>query len=505
MTCRQFLQAPFQQVTVGVMHRGFAASFLVLILAQPAGGQSGNEGSIAGRVTDPSGAVVPGVVLRATHRGTSATAVTSSNEQGLFRFAVLPVGTYELAAERAGFARLVHREVVLTVGGQLNLSLELQLAGLAETVVVSGETPLLETARSQASSTVDSRSIAHLPVNGRNFISFVLLTPGVTTDIRGGLSFAGQRAMNSLLVDGVDQNSSFFQQPVGGEGFATGGDSRYQVSQDAVQEFQVNSSSYSAQFGRASGGVINVVTKSGSNEFHGSAYWFYRDRSMNANSAVNKLNSAPRDPYHFNQFGGTIGGPLARNRLFFFFNYEGVRSQKANSVILNLPAGFRLSVNPTVAGFQQRALDYLAPLAASWVRPVAQDVSLTKLDWQLAPAHLLTANWSRRRLTSTLSEGAQVSFENGSASFAEVDVLSSSLTSTLSGGVVHVARFAYLRNTSFFSAGEPLPHGGHLRKRAARSPHRKIVRHAAEKPPPSSSVVRHIRLLPCRAQLESWG
>jgi hypothetical protein len=219
----------------------------------------------------------------------------------------------------------------------------------------------------------------------------------------------------------------------------------------------VNSNSYSAEFGRASGGVINVVTKSGSNELHGSAYWFYRDRFLNANSTINKLNALPRSPYHFNQVGGTLGGPLARSRLFFFFNYEGVRSQRANPVVFNLPAAFRLSASPVVAAFQQRALDYLGPRAASWTRPVKQDASLAKLDWLRAPAHLLTASWSRRRLTSSLAEGAQVSFENGSANFAEVDLLSVSLTSTLSGRVVHVARFAWLRNTAFFQPASDNP------------------------------------------------
>jgi hypothetical protein len=439
------------------MHGCFAASILVLVLALPAAAQSGNQGSLEGTVSDPSGALVPRAAVQAKQVSTSATFHTTTNQAGLFRFPVLPVGTYELTVQVPGFATLIRKDVVVTISARLILPLALALSGQSETMVVSGRTAVVETTRAQVSATVDNRAISNLPVNGREFISFALLTPGVTTDVRGGLSFAGQRAMNSLLVDGVDQNTSFFQQPVGGEGFSGGGDSRYLVSQDAVQEFQVNSNSYSAEFGRASGGVINVVTKSGSNEFHGSGYWFYRDRFLNANSTVNKLNGLPRSPYHFNQFGGTFGGPLARNRLFFFFNYEGVRSQRANSVVLNLPAGFALSTNPVVAGFQQRALDYLAPRAASWTRPVKQDVSLAKLDWQLASAHLFTASWSRRRLTSTLAEAAQVSFENGSANFAEVDLLSGSLTSTLSGGVVHVARFAWLRNTAFFQPASDNP------------------------------------------------
>ena len=211
------------------------------------------------------------------------------------------------------------------------------VSGVAETVNVSGGTPIIETSRSQVSSTITETSVQNLPVNGRNFIDFALLTPGVTRDVRtGDISFAGQRGtLNSLVVDGADNNNTFFGQTVGRTG---SGRAPYQFSQDAVKEFQVNSNSFSAEFGRAGGAVINVVTKSGTNDLHGSVFEFYRDQALNANNAINELNNRPKSPYHYNQFGGTLGGPIRPNRDFFFFNYDGQRNTQPNVVFLNLPA-----------------------------------------------------------------------------------------------------------------------------------------------------------------------
>src|SRR5262249_42900565 len=157
----------------------------------------------------------------------------------------------------------------------------------------TAEAPIVETTRTQVSASVNERAVANLPANGRNFIDFVLLTPGVTLDrTRGGdISFAGQRGtLNSLQIDGADNNNTFFGQTLGRTG---SGRAPYQFSQDAVQEFQVNSNGYSAEFGRAGGAVINVVTRSGGNQFHGTAFEFYRDKALNANTTFN--NAAGRD------------------------------------------------------------------------------------------------------------------------------------------------------------------------------------------------------------------
>src|SRR5205823_5855559 len=165
-------------------------------------------------------------------------------------------------------------------------------------------------------------------------INFRSLTPGVTLDVRGGdISFAGQRGtLNSLIVDGSDNNNTFFGQSIGRTG---SGRAPYQFSQDAVQEFQVNANAYSAEYGRAGGAVINVVTKSGTNDFHGTAFEFFRDKGLNANDYINVLNNRVKGPYHFNQFGASLGGPVMPDRLFFFANYDGQRNTQPNAVILN--------------------------------------------------------------------------------------------------------------------------------------------------------------------------
>ena len=197
------------------------------------------------------------------------------------------MGSYEVTVALRASPPPSDPRQALTIGQTLVLELSLPLACAQEELTVTDEASLIETSRTQQASTVGERAVANLPVNGRNFIDFTLTTPGVTRDVRtGDISFAGQRGtLNSLVIDGADNNNTFFGQTLGRTG---SGRAPYQFSQDAVQEFQVNRNAYSAEYGRAGGAVINVVTKSGTNDFHGSAFEFYRDKSLNANSWVNK-------------------------------------------------------------------------------------------------------------------------------------------------------------------------------------------------------------------------
>src|SRR3954470_14314209 len=362
-------------------------------------------GSIEGTVVDTSGAVIPGVTVSVTHEATGVARDVVSDAQGLFRAALLPVGTYTVKATLPGFQAFEARDLTLTIGQTVTVRIELRLGNVSESVTVSvpisASTPSVETTRSQMSATISEVAIANLPVNGRNFIDFALLTPGVTRDVRtGDISFAGQRGtLNSLVVDGADNNNTFFGQTLGRTG---SGRAPYQFSQDAVQEFQVNSSAYSAEYGRAGGAVINVVTKSGTNELHGSAFEFYRDKALNANNAINELNSRPKSPYHYNQFGGTVGGPLRRNKDFYFGNYDGQRNTQPNIVFLNLP-----TTTPTDPA-TQAGIARLQPLASSWERTLDQDVFLAKTDHELNAANRLTLRYNHQNFTG---EG----FENGGA------------------------------------------------------------------------------------------
>lgn len=419
--------------------------------------QSANHGSIEGLVSDPSAAAIPGTILRAADQQRSVTFNTTSNADGLFRFPVLPVGTYELSAEHSGFAKWVERNIEVTVGSQINRDISLQLAGTSASILVNDPAPAVETTRSQVSFTVNDRSVSDLPANGRNYLDFVLLTPGVTRGSRGfDLSFAGQRKMNLLRVDGADNDNTYFTEALGS---GASGQAPYQFSMSTVQEFQVNTNSYSAEFGRAGAGLINVVTKSGTNEFHGLGFWYYRDRSLNANDLVNRLNGLPKSPYHFNQFGGTLGGPLVRNRLFFFTAYDGQRSTLQNPVNLNLPAGFSLSPDPSVAAFQKRAIDYLAPRASSWLRTFHQNVYFSKLDWHINSANLLTGRWNRQDFTGRNLEqgGPQNSLEHTGNSLSSTDTLTLSLTSSISPSVANSMLFAYVRSREPGFSNSPNP------------------------------------------------
>ncbi|MDP2322303.1 MAG: carboxypeptidase regulatory-like domain-containing protein [Acidobacteriota bacterium] len=397
-------------------------------------------GTIAGLVVDPSGAVLPGVTVTLRQPAAAVERASVTDQRGAFSSPLLPVGDYELTAGLAGFEarRLVIR---LTVGQTAHVRIELVLAGVGQSVSVFADTPILERSRSQVTSTVDEAAVRNLPVNGRNFLDFALLTPGVTRDARqGDLSFAGQRGtLNSLVVDGVDNNNTFAGQALGRTG---SGRAPYQFSQDAVQEFQVNSDSHSAEYGRAGGGLINVVTKSGTNERRGSLFEFYRDVAMNATSVINELNGQPKSPYHYHQFGGTLGGPLRRNRDFYFVNYDGQRNRQSNLVFLNIPPD--TPTDPaTSAGIAR-----LQPLAYSWDRSLNQDVFLIKTDHQLNAAQRLTFRYNHQDFTGGNYEtgGPQTAFEHTGASLVNTRTLSGAWTTVMGPRAYNELKIHYARD-----------------------------------------------------------
>jgi outer membrane receptor protein involved in Fe transport len=411
--------------SVGFWRALACAIGVCLTIFAPAGARAQSAtGSIEGTIVDQTGALMPGVTVTATQSATGTTRTVVTDENGVFRIPLLAVGVYDVSAELAGFTSRKLPEITVTVGQTVTLRVQMAVSGVAETVNVSGGTPVIETSRTQVSSTITEASVQNLPVNGRNFIDFALLTPGVTRDVRtGDISFAGQRGtFNSLVVDGADNNNTFFGQTLGRTG---SGRAPYQFSQDAVKEFQVNSNSFSAEYGRAGGAVINVVTKSGTNELRASIFEFYRDKALNANNAINVLNNRPKSPYHYNQFGGTLGGPIRRNRDFFFFNYDGQRNTQPNIVFLNLPANFLPS--PAAAAGVARLL----PLADSWNRKLDQDVALIKTDHALNDRQRLTLRYNHQNFTGRGFEagGNQNAFEHSGDSLVRTRSFNASLTS----------------------------------------------------------------------------
>ena len=426
--------------------------YCLLVGAASAAYAQSATGEIQGTIVDQSGAVLPGVSITVTNTATGVTRETVTDAGGLFAVPGLPVGPYEVTAMLQGFATRRQTDARVQVGQTLTLRLELGVAALAETITIAGTTPVIEPTRSQVSSVVSAAAVANLPTNGRNFIDFVLLTPGVTRDVRSGdISFAGQRGtLNSLVVDGADNNNTFFGQALGRTGT---GRAPYQFSQEAVQEFQVNTNAYSAEYGRAGGAVINVVTKSGTNQYTGSVFEFYRDKALNANNAINERFNRPKSPYHYNQFGGVIGGPIVKEKHFFFFNYDGQRNTQPNIVFLNLPASV-----PTDAD-TQAALNTLRPLAASWERTQNQDVFLAKTDHQITGNQRLTLRYNHQNFTGAGFEngGPQQSFQTTGASKVFTRTFNATWASVMGSNAFNEARFQVARDREPGEANSDLP------------------------------------------------
>jgi outer membrane receptor protein involved in Fe transport len=418
--------------------------FCTLALARTVAAQT-PTGSIDGVIVDTSGGVIPGVTIVLTHEPTGVTRDVVSDAQGLFRAPLLPVGPYTVKAALAGFQPFETSGIALTVGQAVSVRIELRPGGVAESVTVrvpiTASTPAVDTTRSQMSATISDVSIANLPVNGRNFIDFALLTPGVTRDVRtGDISFAGQRGtLNSLVIDGADTNNTFFGQTLGRTG---SGRAPYQFSQDAVQEFQVNSNAYSAEFGRAGGAVINVVTKSGTNTPQGTLFHFYRDKALNANDAINVLNNRAKSAYHYNQFGGSYGGPIQKFRHFLFTSYDGQRNTQPNDVFITLPPGTTLDANGNAG------LARVNALAQSWTRGQDQDVFLVKTDSQFTEDRRLTLRYNHQNFTGKNFEtsGPQNALEHTGDSKVQTRTLNATFTHGLGATMLNQVRAQWARD-----------------------------------------------------------
>ena len=405
---------------------------LALLVPMSMFGQS-SSGSISGTVADETGAVLPGVTITATNIATGVNRMTVSNSVGHYQIGLVPPGTYRVAGELSGFQPAKADRVVVNVGSDAGLDLKLR-AGLAETVTVTASAPLVETTKSEVSTVVNQTAIENLPTNGRNFIDFVLTTPGVVKDVRGGdISFAGQRGtLNSLVVDGANNDNTFFGQTVGRTG---SGRAPYQFSQDAVKEFQVNSNAYSAEYGRAGGAVINVVTKSGTNEFHGSVFDYYRDKDLNANDYINVINNRAISPYHYDQYGFSLGGPIVKDKHFFFTNWDRQRNSVPNLIVLG--AG-RFTTFPADAA-SQAALAVLQAKGADFNRQQNQDVYLVKTDHDFVVNQHFSLRYNQQRFKG-------VNFENfGTTNSVEHTGNSNVLTDSLSGA------YAFTGGGSFFN------------------------------------------------------
>ncbi|HXM97390.1 MAG TPA: TonB-dependent receptor [Candidatus Dormibacteraeota bacterium] len=299
-----------------------AVMVLVGLLAAPFAGAQSTGGRIRGTVTDESGGAVAGANITLINEATHATRDVQSGANGEYVFLEVPVGTYEIDTVSQGFKKSTRKGIVLNLNEVISVDLTLQIGGATETVEVTGAPPVVDTTSTQLGAVVNERSTTQLPLNKRDPFQLLQLQPGVQSQIGNDLFFGSDKAgvvtvnggrgrSNNYSVNGGDSNDQFANLPA------------VQPSPDSIEEFRVLSNNFDAEYGRNSGSVINVVTKSGTNKFHGSVYEFFRNDVLNAHGFT--LNPTPKAPFKQNQFGGTFGGPLKRDKTFFFGAYEGRR------------------------------------------------------------------------------------------------------------------------------------------------------------------------------------
>ncbi len=364
--------------------------------------QDASTGAIRGTVSDPLGARLPAAAVQVTNLATGVHHDVVTDEQGVFVVQLLPPGDYSVRAEAKDLAPHV-TSVHVEVGGEIQLAFQLKIAAARETLEVSEPTQQVETQTSAVSAVLEEKEITGLPLNGRRFSDLIALTPGMSQDPRGltsssqgDLAFGGVRGFqNSFLVDGGDNNNAFFGQARGRYR------APYQFSNEVIQEFRVSSNSYNAELGRAGGAVVNVVTKSGSNHLHGSAFYYLRDSSFNAQQPF--MDFKPTDRQQ--QFGFTVGGPVVKNRVFFFGGFDQhifhvpnvVRFLNGQGYVEPGPGDYESTDQNVVFAAAQR----LSQQAGNFPAKMIGNAGFFKLDVSLTPRHYLAARINTSRYHGT--------------------------------------------------------------------------------------------------------
>src|SRR6266705_3733198 len=308
----------------------FVSLLIMGMCALSAMAQSTTTGAIGGMVTNPNREVIPGATITVKNLETNKEDTAVSDDQGRFRVVNLVPGSYSVAFSSSGFAPFSVDKLIVEVGLVSNVDAALTIGPVAEKVTVTADAPVINTSQQDFSNNMNQTSINNLPINGQRWSNFALLNPGTVPDANFGLiSFRGiSGLLNNNTIDGGDNNQAFFSEERGRTRI------NYVISQSAIKEFQVNTSNYSAEYGRAAGGVTNAVTKSGTNELHGSGFFYDRNNkwgtrnplatnSVLVGGVFTPVGIKPIDVRY--QFGGTIGGPIVKDKLFFFFSYDQQR------------------------------------------------------------------------------------------------------------------------------------------------------------------------------------
>ena len=416
------------------------------------------SGSIQGVVTDQQGAVVPGATVEARNLGTNFTKTLTTDSDGRFNFLQLPPGRYTLTVSQQGFSNAVQEDFPLNVGQSLSLNVSLQVTGVAGNVSINA-IPTVDTLKTESSSTLNENTVSNTPILGRKFEDLLTLTPGVSV-VQGPdgdeITFAGQRGVfNNVSLDGGDYNNGFFGEQVGGQRAAI------DITLEAVQEFQVIATGASAEFGRTAGGIINVISKSGTNEFHGSAFYFQRLEALSANAS----DGTPLTDFNRRQFGGVIGGPIKKDKMFFFIAYEQILED------LTRP-GLSVQTGPTPcpvaaptillnealinsnADCQRRSLiNFIRTRTGQEEglpvqRPIRNNAFLGKFDWQVNPSNKFSLSYNfdySKNTNQTFDVATYGNSANGTEGPSKINVLNLNLYTSVSPTMVNEAHFTYGR------------------------------------------------------------
>jgi hypothetical protein len=414
------------------------AAFMLLSSTRVHAQSAAATGRLEGTITDPSALAVPDAEVTVRNQNTGLATTVRSSADGEFVVLYLDPGTYEVSIQKSGFEKLVLKDIAVTVGTRAILHPQLSVGKIETTIVVSAETPLVDTAESSLSTVVAEQSIESLPLNGRDFTDFALLTPGATTDGDFGMiSFNGVAGnFNNYTVDGGNDNNAFFAQQIGRT-------IPYQFSEDVIREFQVTSTGFEAEFGQSGGGLVNTVTKSGTNQVHGDGYYYILDSATGPNNEINEQLGIPKPHNRRQQFGGTVGGPLVRDRVFYLGNFESqVRNEPLTvndgPYVNNLPSDF-FTNNPGLAAQVQAA-------AGSFPRSFNEYIAFGKVNGALNDKNNLgvTYNYTRFRsphgyFNTPTSTGDGLSLTDGATGhFVQV-----SLQTGFSATAVNEFRFHY--------------------------------------------------------------
>ena len=461
-------KTPFS-TTLNFVH-GLVIAFLITTMGLA---QDASTGALRGVIIDSSGGRLAGANVVLINTATGFRYSTETDASGEFVFQLLPPGDYSARATAPGMSPQLSPKLQVAVGGTTKIEFKLSIAGVKETVTVTGEPPLVDTQPVAVSSLIDSRAIDELPLDGRRFTDLALLTPGVTQDPRGmtsssngDLAFGGIRGyQSSYLVDGADDNNAFFAQARGRYR------APYQFSNEVIQEFRVSSNTYGAELGRAGGAVVNVVTKSGTNQLHGSSFFFFRDGNFGATHPF--LDFKPDGQQQ--QFGLTLGGPLRRSKAFFFAGFDQsiyrvpivVRFLDGSSVVTPQPPLGPES--PGDYGPEDRALvfaaaDQLSTQAGQFPAQMLGNAGFVKLDFELTPHELLSTRvntsryWGQNNVfldpVSPLTTFA--TSDNGEEQVA-TETGSLALTSSFSWRVVSHLRAQFSRDLQTSSSNTTAP------------------------------------------------